>query len=60
MSAEVQIDLRDIQAGGSAMSRRGIPLETFGVNKDLGRVLIRRAGETIAAGPRSVWQTMIC
>ena len=27
-----------------------IPIEPFSVNKDMGRILIRRGGETIAAG----------
>ncbi|TFK43258.1 EF Tu GTP binding domain-containing protein [Crucibulum laeve] len=46
-SAEVQIALRPT---GSTNIARGIPLESFAVNKDMGRILIRRGGETIAAG----------
>lgn len=29
---------------------KGIPMEPFAVNKDMGRILVRRGGETIAAG----------
>ncbi|PPR03834.1 hypothetical protein CVT26_000832 [Gymnopilus dilepis] len=49
-SAEVQITLRSTQLGGQSTSARGIPLETFSTNKDMGRILLRRGGETIAAG----------
>lgn len=49
-SAEVQISLRNMQVGGVSLPMPGIPLETFASNKDMGRVLIRRGGETIAAG----------
>ena len=31
-----------------------VPLEPFAVNKEMGRILIRRAGETIAAGTSTV------
>ncbi|KAJ7688427.1 P-loop containing nucleoside triphosphate hydrolase protein [Mycena rosella] len=44
-SAEVQITLRSV---GSSV--RPIPLEPYAVNKAMGRILIRREGETIAAG----------
>ncbi|KAJ8522995.1 hypothetical protein ONZ45_g508 [Pleurotus djamor] len=47
--AEVQITLRTT-ASGPAVTARPIPLETFAVNKDMGRILVRRGGETIAAG----------
>lgn len=50
VSAEVQIALRGAQVGGVASAIRGIPLEPFASNKDMGRILIRRGGETIAAG----------
>ena len=46
-SAEVQITLRSAGGTGKAYS---VPLETFAMNKEMGRVLIRRGGETIAAG----------
>ncbi|KAJ7162534.1 P-loop containing nucleoside triphosphate hydrolase protein [Mycena crocata] len=46
-SAEVQITLRATGASGSV---RPIPLEPYTVNKAMGRILIRREGETIAAG----------
>jgi len=49
-SAEVQITLRNTQVSGSAAVARGIPLEMFTNNKEMGRILIRRGGETIAAG----------
>lgn len=49
-SAEVQIALRHSQVTGNAQTARGIPLEPFAANKDMGRILIRRGGETIAAG----------
>ena len=48
-SAEVQIVLRSTMASGISSTSR-IPLETFAANKDMGRILLRRAGETIAAG----------
>ena len=42
--------MRNTQVSGSAAVARGIPLETFTNNKEMGRILIRRGGETIAAG----------
>lgn len=48
-SAEVQIALRTTTLSGPA-TVRPIPLETFAANKDMGRILIRRGGETIGAG----------
>ncbi|KAF5388321.1 hypothetical protein D9615_000112 [Tricholomella constricta] len=48
-SAEVQISLRSTTLSGPA-AVRAIPLETFAANKDMGRILIRRGGETIGAG----------
>jgi len=48
-SAEVQISLRPSSSGSSAKAQP-MPLEIFSVNKEMGRVLIRRGGETIAAG----------
>jgi len=55
VSAEVQIALRSTLVSGSAWMARGIPLETFSSNKDMGRILIRRGGETIAAGMSPVF-----
>ncbi|KAF9468903.1 EF Tu GTP binding domain-containing protein [Collybia nuda] len=49
-SAEVQISLRTSSISGPSSNSRGIPLETFTSNKDMGRILIRRGGETIGAG----------
>ncbi|KAG6831884.1 hypothetical protein H0H92_007001 [Tricholoma furcatifolium] len=48
-SAEVTINLRSTTMSGPAIMRP-IPLETFAANKDMGRILIRRGGETIGAG----------
>ncbi|KAF5363768.1 hypothetical protein D9756_000765 [Leucocoprinus leucothites] len=47
VSAEVEISLR---GAGSSIGTKGVPLEPFSVNKDIGRILLRRGGETIAAG----------
>ncbi|KAJ7873284.1 EF Tu GTP binding domain-containing protein [Mycena olivaceomarginata] len=44
-SAEVQITIRSTGSSG-----RSIPMEPYAVNKAMGRILIRREGETIAAG----------
>jgi len=46
-SAEIEITLRGDTPGAVA---RPIPIEPFSVNKDMGRILLRRGGETIAAG----------
>ncbi|KAG6378414.1 P-loop containing nucleoside triphosphate hydrolase protein [Boletus reticuloceps] len=46
-SAEIEITLRGDGPGGVA---KPIPIEPFAVNKDMGRFLLRRGGETIAAG----------
>ena len=48
-SAEVRIVLRSSMVSGILSTAR-IPLETFVANKDMGRILLRRGGETIAAG----------
>lgn len=50
VSAEVQISLRAGTMSGLAPTVRPIPLEPFTTNKDMGRILIRRGGETIGAG----------
>jgi elongation factor 1 alpha-like protein len=49
-SAEVQISIRAASISGPSSSPRPIPLEPFSSNKDMGRILIRRGGETIGAG----------
>jgi elongation factor 1 alpha-like protein len=49
-SAEIEISLRAGTLSGPALSARPIPLEPFSVNKDMGRILVRRGGETISAG----------
>jgi len=46
-SARVQIKIR---ASGSSSKRNTVPIETFAANKSMGRVLLRRGGETVAAG----------
>ncbi|VDC01160.1 unnamed protein product [Peniophora sp. CBMAI 1063] len=48
-NAEVQITLRGTGTGTAARPTL-VPLEPFSVNKEMGRVLVRRGGETIAAG----------
>lgn len=50
MSAEVEISLRSSTYSGHAPRVLPIPLEPFSTNKEMGRILIRRAGETIGAG----------
>jgi len=47
-SAEVEITLRPASKSGGRV--QPIPLEPFAVNKDLGRILLRRGGETVGAG----------
>ncbi|KAL1681342.1 EF Tu GTP binding domain-containing protein [Schizophyllum commune] len=49
-SAEVHISLRATAMTGPNSVAKPIPIEPFSVNKDMGRILIRRGGETIAAG----------
>lgn len=46
-SARVVIKLRSDASQGPTI---GIPLEIFAVNKGMGRIALRRAGETVAAG----------
>ncbi|OAX43074.1 hypothetical protein K503DRAFT_681934 [Rhizopogon vinicolor AM-OR11-026] len=50
VSAEVEISLRVGTLSSPTPSARPIPLEPFSVNKDMGRILVRRGGETISAG----------
>lgn len=47
VTATVELSLRALP-GSSRLAT--IPLETAAANKEMGRVLIRRGGETIAAG----------
>ncbi|KZT54538.1 hypothetical protein CALCODRAFT_382929 [Calocera cornea HHB12733] len=49
-SARVQITLRTGTISGPGERVAPVPLETFTVNKDMGRILLRRGGETVAAG----------
>lgn len=49
-SAEIEITLRGDSISGTGAVPRPIPIEPFAVNKDMGRFLLRRGGETIAAG----------
>ena len=46
-TATVELSLRALPGSSRAAT---IPLETASGNKEMGRVLIRRGGETIAAG----------
>ncbi|OBZ76119.1 HBS1-like protein [Grifola frondosa] len=48
--AEVEITIRTSSYSGAVSSTRPIPLEPFAVNKEMGRILVRRGGETISAG----------
>ncbi|EGO01586.1 hypothetical protein SERLA73DRAFT_176962 [Serpula lacrymans var. lacrymans S7.3] len=50
LSAEVEITIRPSSLSGPSSSTRPIPLERFSSSKDMGRILIRRGGETISAG----------
>ncbi|KAI1789023.1 P-loop containing nucleoside triphosphate hydrolase protein [Ganoderma leucocontextum] len=50
MSAEVEISLRGSAYSGPASRALPVPLEPFSMNKETGRILIRRGGETIGAG----------
>lgn len=52
-SAEIEITLRGDSLSGTGAAPRPIPIEPFAVNKDMGRFLLRRSGETIAAGMTS-------
>lgn len=52
-SAEVQINIRPASLSGPNSRAQPIPLEPFSVNKEMGRILIRRGGETIGAGTLS-------
>ena len=49
-SAEVKITMRQAAFAGPGARSPAIPLEPFSANKEMGRILIRRGGETIAAG----------
>ncbi|KIJ70436.1 hypothetical protein HYDPIDRAFT_172254 [Hydnomerulius pinastri MD-312] len=50
ISAEIEITLRGDSISGPGAVARPIPIEPFSVNKDMGRILLRRGGVTIAAG----------
>ncbi|EIW61774.1 EF Tu GTP binding domain-containing protein [Trametes versicolor FP-101664 SS1] len=50
MSAEVEITLRGSTYSGPASRALPIPIEAFSANKEMGRILVRRGGETIGAG----------
>ena len=49
-SAKVQLSIRTHTQFGATGSAGSIPLEPFQVNKDMGRILLRRGGETVTAG----------
>lgn len=60
-SAEVQISIRAATMSGPSSTARPIPLEPFAANKDMGRILIRRGGETIGAGKLTIhWLRRQC
>jgi elongation factor 1 alpha-like protein len=42
--------MRQAAFAGAGARSIAIPLEPFATNKEMGRILIRRGGETIAAG----------
>jgi len=50
ISARVEIAIRTTTLSGQSGIAGSIPLETSRMNKDMGRILIRRNGETVAAG----------
>ena len=52
MSGRIRITIRTstISETTGSLSLSKLPVETFKANKDMGRVLLRRDGETIAAG----------
>jgi len=49
-SATIQLTLRSATSSAPSTKPVSIPIETFAANKDMGRILLRRTGETIAAG----------
>ena len=51
VTATVELSLRALPGSSRTAT---IPLETASSNKEMGRVLIRRGGETIAAGQSPV------
>lgn len=54
VSAEVEITLRADGPSGPTAKPRPVPMETFATTKEMGRILIRRGGETIGAGAFSL------
>lgn len=50
-SAQIVVKLRS--STGSSVVSPAIPLEPFAVNKGMGRILLRRSGESVAAGERN-------
>ncbi|KAG8906018.1 Hsp70 suppressor, GTPase facilitates ribosomal subunit dissociation [Tulasnella sp. 403] len=49
-SAKILLTLRSGTLSGPSNKQVSIPIETFAANKEMGRILLRRGGETIAAG----------
>ncbi|KAF8592451.1 hypothetical protein K439DRAFT_1610256 [Ramaria rubella] len=49
-SAKIEVTVRSTIMIGSSTQASPIPMESFKTNKEMGRVLLRRSGETIAAG----------
>ncbi|KAG9005228.1 Hsp70 suppressor, GTPase facilitates ribosomal subunit dissociation, partial [Tulasnella sp. 427] len=50
MSAKIQLTLRGGTLSAPTNKAVSIPIETFASNKEMGRILLRRGGETVAAG----------
>lgn len=50
VSAEVKVTLRAVGMAGPNARVQPVPIEPFAANKDMGRLLLRRNGETVAAG----------
>jgi len=49
-NTSARVEIRIKSSPTSAIKAVSIPLETFTVNKDMGRIVLRRGGETIGAG----------
>ena len=49
-NTSARVEIRIKSSPTSSIKAVSIPLEPFTVNKDMGRILLRRGGETIGAG----------
>ena len=56
-SAEVRVAVRAAGTGMAGPNARmqPVPMEPFAINKDMGRLLLRRNGETVAAGKPAIY-----